>query len=126
MSENGNQTPAEVLIHATIKSVGKREFLKTVEKMFHIVKRVSTGGQRVKKVIDESKRCHARVKGDRTGMKVGRNVLFEAVQCVRCEIDPLTHLCAIHTNQKEKRGGLELGMYKEELTDAQKQVFGEL
>lgn len=119
MSDISSQTPAEILIGSVVKSVGKREFLKTVEKMFEKVKapRVSV------KEVSSDNQCEARVKGQRTGVKIGRFVLFEEARCDRKEIDSSSHLCAIHTNQLKKIGDLHFGRFTEELSDELRKTF---
>ena len=124
MSNNTHQTPAEILITSAVKTVGKREFLRTVERLF------SVGSEKVvkhrnKTVVLEDKQCCARVKGDRTGMKVGRYVLFDAKRCPRSEVSD-THLCVIHGNHLIKHGELPLGKFSDPLTEDLKKVFGEL
>lgn len=126
MSSEVVQTPAEVLISSAVKTIGKRDFLKTVEKMFCISKIPTKTTNRTRKEISAELQCLARVKGERTGIKVGRNVLFEAQRCPRSEVDSGTHLCAIHTNQKEKKSSLPLGLYVDPLTEEQRCIFGDL
>ena len=121
MSEHKNSLMAEILIQATVKSVGKREFLKTVEKLYGEKK---DKAERSKKDVPVDVKCIARVKGDRTGMKVGRYVIFDVARCDRKEIDG--HLCAIHSNQVAKFGELPYGAYNEPITEELKKVFGEI
>ena len=123
MGDNQNSSTAELLVNAAVKSVGKREFLKTIEKMYGI-KKNSSEKVRHKSSVPADSRCVARVKGDRTGMKVGRYVLFDNVRCDRKAIHD--ELCAIHTNQMEKFGALHYGRFDEPITDELQKVFGEL
>jgi hypothetical protein len=125
MSSDNNLTPAELLIGAAVKSVGKREFLKTVEKLYGI-KKLVVEKVRHKSDVPAEEQCVARCKGDRTGMKVGRYVLFDNLRCNRKEISSEEHLCAIHCNQLTKFGGLPLGKVTEPLSDELKKVFGEI
>jgi hypothetical protein len=126
MSSENTSTPAEILILSAVKSVGKREFLKTVDLLFNARKPVGEKQERKKSEVPADKQCAARVKGDRTGLKAGRHVLFEATRCARHELASDNHLCPIHTNQTKKFGSLAYGKVDEALTDAQKKVFGEL
>lgn len=126
MSSDNTPTPAEILIMAAVKSVGKREFLKTVDQLFNARKPAGEKQERKKSEVPADKQCAARVKGDRTGLKAGRHVLFEATRCPRQELTSDTHLCPIHSNQTNKFGSLAYGKVDEALTDAQKKVFGEL
>ena len=121
MSNNTTSTPAEILILSAVKSVGKREFLKTVERIFK-TQPVKEKRQRVQVLVGEQ--CVARVKGDRTGLKVGRNVVFDNCRCERRADD--SDMCAIHKNQLEKFGSLPYGKHGDPLTDEQKKVFGEV
>jgi len=125
MSNNSSQSPAEVLIMSAVKTVGKREFLKTVERLFE-TKQKSVSAPREKFAVSAEEQCVARVKGDRTGLKVGRYVLFDAKRCCRHEVSTESHLCAIHTNQVTKMGSLPLGTHDSALTEDMKKVFGEL
>jgi hypothetical protein len=124
MSNNIPLTPAEVLISSAVRSVGKREFLKTVEKMFG-VNQAKTTKLRQKQAVAAEHQCGARVKGLRTGIKIGRFVLFEQARCPRREVDAATHLCPIHTNQVKKLGALPLGMHSEPLTEEQQRTFAQ-
>ena len=125
MSNNPLQSPAEVLIMSAVKTVGKREFLKTVERLFE-TKNKSPVGRRVKSEVAAEEQCVARVKGDRTGLKVGRFVIFDAKRCPRHEVSAESHLCAIHTNQIVKLGELPLGTHTSPLTESVKKVFGDI
>lgn len=124
MSNNSVQTPAEVLVKSAVKTVGKREFLKTVERLFDTKQK--TNSHRQKAEVSADVQCLARVKGDRTGLKVGRFVLFDAYRCPRHEVSLETHLCAIHANQVAKFGGLSFGTHESPLTEDMKKVFGEI
>lgn len=125
MSSDKNITPAELLINAAVKSVGKREFLKTIEKLYGI-KKTHVEKVRNKSDVPAEAQCVARCKGDRTGMKVGRYVLFDNVRCNRKEIDEEGHLCAIHCNQVNKFGALPFGKFQDPLSEDLKKVFGEI
>ena len=103
---------AEILIQSVIKSVGKREFLKTVDKMFGQTKK-----EKQKKEVKQEYQCQARVKGERTGVKVGRHVLFESARCDRKEISSDTHLCKIHSKR------LHHGLFTQPLTEEQQKTF---
>jgi hypothetical protein len=123
MSNNEGSSPAEILILSAVKTVGKREFLKTVDRLF---KTSEVKERRKKAEVVDGEQCVARVKGDRTGMKVGRYVLFDSCRCPRSEVDSGTHVCAIHKNQYDKFGELKYGLYNAALTEAQKKVFGDI
>jgi hypothetical protein len=114
------QTPAEILIQSAIKTVGKREFIKTVERIFRKEKKETI---RQSTIPSQEIQCEARVKGERTGIKIGRFVQFEQARCHRPEIDSSTHLCAIHTNQSKKLGELPFGRVTEELNDNLRKTF---
>lgn len=122
MSNNTSQTPAEVLITSAVKTVGKRDFLRTVNRLFGLDKDKKV---RQKSEVSIENLCEARVKGDRTGLKVGRYVLFEPLRCNRREASTHTHLCPIHTNQVSKFGKLSLGRISDPIDDY-KNIFGEL
>jgi hypothetical protein len=117
-----NSSIAEILINSAVKTVGKREFLKTVEKLFEHKKLEKE--VRAKTHVPADEKCVARMKGERTGIKVGRYVLFDAVRCDRKGID--SSLCAIHANQVSKFGELPLGLYNDPITEELKKVFGEI
>lgn len=125
MSANENLSASELLVNATVKMVGKREFLKTVEKLYGI-KKLVVEKVRNKSDVPAGEQCVARCKGDRTGVKAGRYVLFDNVRCARKEINGDEHLCSIHCNQVTKFGALPLGKYTEPLNEELKKVFGEL
>lgn len=113
--------PTRILIDSVVKSVGKREFLKCVESMYGIRKMTEN---RIRRKVPVDEQCHARVKGERTGIKVGRNVLFNPVRCDRkCVGD--SNLCPIHTNKKERKNDLPYGLYDDPLTNEQEKIFGE-
>ena len=111
---------AEILILSAVKTVGKRDFLKNVERLF----KMQVKEKRQKIAVDDSQQCVARVKGDRTGIKVGRYVLFDSVRCNRCQVDD--GMCAIHKNQVTKFGALNYGKFTDPLTDELKNVFGDI
>jgi hypothetical protein len=117
---------AEILIASVIKSVGKRVFLKTVEKMCKHTEKTPSVAQRVKRSVPAECVCIARKKGERTGIKAGKHVLYDAVRCDRKEVDANTHLCAVHTNIVRRRGALPLGRYTDPFTEELKKIFGEV
>lgn len=121
MSENQSQTVAEILINSAVKTVGKRDFLKTVEKIFNYKTKTKT--RTPKTPVTEETQCQARVKGERTGVKIGRHVLFEQARCDRKESNGFNHLCAVHNNQVEKFGSLPYGLVSEELNDDLRKTF---
>ncbi len=108
---------AEVLVQSAIKVVGKREFLKAVETICPAKKKSE------KTFENNIPQCEARVKGDRSDIKIGRHVLYESLRCARGEINTDSHLCKIHTNQVDKFGSLPFGRFTEELNDEQRKVF---
>jgi hypothetical protein len=112
---------AKVLVDFVIKSVGKRHFLKAVEEILPAAK--STKVERKKNPVSNEVQCVARVKGARTGLKVGRHVLFESARCEKEEKDKETHLCAVHRNQVTKFGQTLWGLCTVPLTDEQRKVF---
>jgi len=129
MSNNVPVSVADVLIMSAVKTVGKREFLRTVEKLYGSVEsKVKAKAFKIqnKATVPSTEQCVARVKGDRTGIKVGRFVLFDAQRCGRHEISQDSHLCPIHTNQVSKFGELSLGTVDAPLSESQKKVFGEI
>ena len=127
MSNNESATVAETLIMSAVKTVGKREFLRTVERLFGSGEaKAPELKMRKKTQVHSAEQCVARVKGERTGMKVGRFVLFDAQRCERQQISADSHLCPIHTNQVKKFGELSLGTVDAALTENQKKVFGEI
>lgn len=123
MSNNTDNNPADVLILSAVKTLGKREFLKSVERLF---KSQPVREKQDKAEVVATEQCIARVKGDRTGLKVGRYVIFDNCRCQRGEVSSESHLCAIHTNQVVKFGKLDYGKYSESLTDEQKKIFGDI
>ena len=123
MLSNEQSAPAEVLINAAVKMVGKRAFLKAVEKMYGIKKDAVDKVRHNTEVPVESQ-CLARIKGDRTGMKAGRYVIFDNLRCARGKVSDC--LCAIHCNQVTKFSGLPLGKFTEPLSDELKKIFGEI
>ena len=113
---------AEILIASAVKTVGKRIFLKTVEQMFsHVEKKEVT---REKRSVPAEVQCVARKKGERTGIKAGKHVLYESIRCPRKELD--AHLCAVHTNMVKRNGSLPFGVYTDPLTENDRKVFGDL
>jgi hypothetical protein len=122
MNHNNNSVIAEVLVNASVKTVGKREFLKAVEKVLGNKREKDL---RIKTEVPSDEKCLARVKGERTGIKVGRHVLFDTGRCERKGVSS-NNLCVIHANQMAKFGYLPLGLYNEPVTDELKKVFGEI
>jgi hypothetical protein len=120
MNNNKNSVIAEILVNASVKTVGKREFLKAVEKVLGNKREKDL---RIKTEVPSDEKCLARVKGERTGIKVGRHVLFDSGRCDRKGLDKL---CVIHANQMTKFGELPYGLYNEPITDELKKVFGEI
>ncbi len=110
------KTVADVFLEAALRAVGKRELMKSFEKLFP--------KEKVREKTPVQNPCEARVKGERTGIKVGRYVLFDAQQCSRETREG--RVCAVHGNQIRKFGTLPLGYYPDPLTEEQKKVFGEL
>lgn len=121
MNHNNNSVIAEVLVNASVKTVGKREFLKAVEKVLGNKREKDL---RIKTEVPSDEKCLARVKGERTGIKVGRHVLFDTGRCDRKGVE--NKLCVIHGNQMTKFGYLPLGLYNEPVTEELKKVFGEI
>jgi hypothetical protein len=117
---------AEILIASAIKSVGKRVFMKTVEKMFKHPEKSVSMVHTLKEVVPAEYMCVARKKGERTGIKAGKHVLYDAVRCERREIDSHSHLCAVHTNMVLRKGSLPFGKHCDPLTEETMKVFGEL
>ena len=78
---------------------------------------------RTKHEVPAEEQCVARVKGVRTGIKIGRFVLFESSRCDRKQVDVGSHLCAIHTNQVKKMQALPFGIASEPLTEEQAKTF---
>lgn len=113
----------ESLVECVVNAIGKRSFLKIVNKLFG---ETATNKRKVrtKREIPADMCCMARVKGEKTGIKAGKYVLYDSIRCDRRIID--NSLCAIHLNQQEKKGELVYGLYSEELTDEQKKVFGDV
>ena len=126
MSDNKTQTPAEILIRSAVQTVGKREFLKTVAAVFgsHPAQSApKVRKPRTKQEVPAEEQCVARVKGARTGIKIGRFVLFESARCDRKQVNGSSHLCAIHTNQVKKSSVLPFGIASEPLTEEQAKTF---
>lgn len=123
MSKNESDNTNELIINAIVKMVGKREFLKTVEKLYGF-KKVPVDKVKNKSEVPAESRCVARTKGDRTGMKVGRYVIFDNTRCTREQVSD--GVCAVHYNQVTKFGELPLGKFTEPITEELKKVFGEI
>ena len=115
---------ADTLVRFVVKSIGKREFLKSVDRLFPKSKSSSKAAKVEHTPVQTDKQCEARVKGERTGIKAGRYVLFDAQRCPRARVEG-GQLCCIHENQVKKEK-FHLGYVNAPLTDAQKKVFGEL
>jgi hypothetical protein len=120
-----SESVAEILIHSAVKTVGKREFLKGVEKIFGKgeVQQSTNRKKRELHEVKEEEQCCARVKGPRTGIKIGRFVLFEQARCTRKQIDGTTHLCSICTNRVKKFGSLPYGRLADPLTEEERKTF---
>jgi hypothetical protein len=121
MSSDSSITPAEILIQSVMKTIGKREFLKTVERLF------PTKASKVRKAYvrreapTEENQCVARVKGERTG-KNGRRVQYLEAQCARHKFQE--DLCKVHHNQVNKFGALPFGSVTEPLDKDLEGIFG--
>lgn len=138
MSDTSENTTAHVLIESAVRSVGKREFLKTIEKMFGLSRTKSKvvsdqpkkrgpkpGSVRKPRVIEEvssENRCCARVKGDIVNV-IGNRHLYASEQCTRSRLDAEGGLCAIHRNQVGKFGDLPDGRVNTPLTEQQQKKF---
>jgi hypothetical protein len=122
-------TITDILIQSAVKTVGKREFLKGVERAFgtnQTNNSASSTSQRKKREVHEVKQdeqCCARVKGPRTGIKIGRYVLFEQARCSRKQIDGTTNLCSICSNRVKKFGSLPYGRASDPLTEEMRKTF---
>jgi hypothetical protein len=123
MSDNLKYTAAESLVECVIKSLGKKVFLKAVEKVCGNLKG-SKRKTRSKHTIPAEHQCCARIRGERTGIKAGKFVLYDNVKCARKLESQL--LCAIHENELKKKGQLKYGIFGESLTELQKKVFGDV
>lgn len=127
MSSDTAPTAAELLVSSVVKMVGKREFLKTVERLFP-----TKGGQVKERKLStrrppptEEQQCCATVKGARTGAKQGRNVLYYKAKCPRHKNGDDV-LCVIHQNRVAKYGVLPFGLFSDPLSDDMKKVFDEV
>jgi hypothetical protein len=119
-----SSSKAKILVDFVLQSVGKRQFLKVIEEMFGLsASTAQVKKERKKSEVTAGEQCVARVKGVRTGLKVGRHVLFEAQRCEKREKDSSNHLCAVHTNQVAKFGQTLFGLSTSPLTDDQRKVF---
>jgi len=123
---------AEILIASVIKSIGKRQFLKEAEKVSLTAGKSNANANgnananpRVKLPVPAEIQCIARKKGDKTGIKAGKHVLYDSIRCPRKESSD-THLCVVHTNTVARKGSLLYGVHSEPLTEDCKKVFGEL
>jgi hypothetical protein len=120
MSADSIPTPAEILIQSIIKTIGKREFLKTVEHLFP-TKAMKTRKAYVRRTApSQEDQCVARVKGERTG-KNGRRVQYMAAQCPRHKHEE--GLCKVHHNQLQKFGALSFGTVGEPMDEELEAVF---
>ncbi len=120
---------AEILIASVIKSIGKRQFLKEVEKMSLTTSKSNANANanpRVKLPVPAEVQCIARKKGDKTGIKAGKHVLYDSIRCPRKEASSDTHICVVHANMVKRMGSLPFGVHAEPLTEDCKKVFGEL
>jgi len=123
MSDNTKYTAAESLVECVIKSLGKKAFLKAVEKVCGDLKG-SRRKTRTKHSVPAELQCCARIRGERTGIKAGKFVLYDNVKCAR-KLES-QRLCAIHQNEITKKGELKYGIFGECLTELQKKVFGDV
>jgi hypothetical protein len=127
MSSDTAPTASELLVSSVVKMVGKREFLKTVERLFPTkcsnvkVRKMSTR----RPPPTEEEQCCAMVKGARTGVKNGRNVLYYKAKCPRHKNGD-DGLCIIHQNRVAKYGILQFGLFSDPLSDDMKKVFDEV
>jgi len=118
MSDKENYTPEESLVDCVVRTLGKKVFLKAVEKVCG-----SQRKPRTKRDVPADLQCCARTRGEKTGIKVGKYSLYYVGRCDRRIISD--SLCAIHTNER-KKGALKLGLYDAPLTEDQKKVFGDV
>ena len=111
----------ESLVTCVVDAIGKRSFLKIVNKLFG---ETTQRKARTKREVPADMCCMARIKGDKTGIKAGKYVLYDSKQCDRKILKD--ELCAIHSNHITKKGNLLYGKFNEALTDEQKKVFGDV
>jgi hypothetical protein len=121
MSADTVATPAEILIQSVMKTIGKREFLKTVERLFPTKASKARKAYVRREAPSQENQCVARVKGDRTG-KDGRRVQYTAGQCPRHKHEG--GLCKVHHNQMAKFGALTFGSVVEPLDEELEAIFG--
>lgn len=121
MSTDIAATPAEILIQSVMKTVGKREFLKTVESLFPTKASKARKAYVRRTAPSQDNQCVARVKGARTG-KDGRRVQYAAEQCPRHKHED--GLCKVHHNQMAKFGALTFGSVVEPLDEELEAIFG--
>jgi hypothetical protein len=127
MSSDTAPTASELLVSSIIKMVGKREFLKTVERLFPTKSGQVKGERKVstrRPPPTEEQQCCAMVKGQRTGAKMGRNVLYFKAKCPRHKSGE-GDVCIIHKNHTEKYGALPFGLFTDPLSEDMKKVFEE-
>lgn len=118
MSDKSNYTPEESLVDCVVRTLGKKVFLKAVEKICG-----SQRKPRTKRDVPADLQCCARTRGEKTGIKVGKYSLYDLARCDRRMVSD--SLCAIHRNES-KKGALKLGLYDAPLTEDQKKVFGDV
>ena len=121
MSRDSVPTPAEILIQSVMKTIGKREFLKTVERLFPTKAAKARKAYVRREAPTEEDQCVARVKGERTG-KNGRRVQYRSAQCPRHKHED--GLCKVHHNQMQKFGSLSFGSVIEPLDQDLEAIFG--
>lgn len=114
-------TPADILVQSVIKTTGKREFLKAVERLFPTKAAKARKAYVRRDAPSQENQCVARVKGARTG-KDGRRVQYTAEQCPRHKHED--GLCKVHHNQMAKFGALTYGSVAEPLDEELEAIFG--
>jgi hypothetical protein len=121
MSTDSVLTPADILIQSVMKTIGKREFLKTVERLFPTKVAKERKAYSRRPLASDEEQCSARVKGDRTG-KNGRRVQYTVAQCTRHKNDG--GLCKVHQNQMTKFGALPYGLVTDPIDEDLEAIFG--
>ena len=121
MSTDLVPTPAEILIQSVMKTIGKREFLKTVERLFPTKATKARKAYVRREAPSQDNQCVARMKGERTG-KIGRRVQYTAEQCPRHKDED--GLCKVHHNQMQKFGALTFGSVIEPIDEELEAIFG--
>jgi hypothetical protein len=121
MSTDTVLTPADILIQSVIKTTGKREFLKAVERLFPTKAAKARKAYVRRDAPSQENQCLARVKGARTG-KDGRRVQYMVAQCTRHKNDG--GLCKVHQNQMIKFGALLYGLVTDPIDEDLEAIFG--